>query len=166
MKRKWKRRLCTINLLTRYPFSWFFHFLLHSSQNGMNHFIPAIMEWTIPFQLEWNGSLAQMLSFNYMSNFNDFIFSAEWQNLIGPLSIKASNPVYQINVINPTLSDEVDHIKMIRSNCMQSAISNKVKPKPCKVRYTKTGNLTCFQILSPVIFLPQNFMPFLAGVKV
>ena len=82
------------------------------------------------------------------------------------LSIKATNPVYQINVINPTQSDEVDHMKMIRSNCRQSAFGNKVKPKPSKLSYTKAGYVPCFQILSTVIFLPQNFMPFLAGVKV
>jgi len=33
-------------------------------------------------------SLRQMPSFNYKSNFNDFVFPAEWQNLIAPLQKK------------------------------------------------------------------------------
>ena len=32
-------------------------------------------------------SLCQMPSFNHKYNFNDFVFSAEWQNLIGPLKM-------------------------------------------------------------------------------
>ena len=32
----------------------------------------------------WFFSLCEMPSFNYKSNFWDFVFLAEWQNLIGP----------------------------------------------------------------------------------
>ena len=77
-------------------------------------------------------SLCQMLSFDYKSNFNDFVFSAEWQNLIAPfigrafLGEKTKAKRVFFTTFFLTLKENLGVVKIIMNNAKIYQISTNI----------------------------------------